>query len=170
MPVGLVPCAECGGWRGECLDPNPPCHGKVLRVQCRCENHNRCARCGEPFAQFRLNANHYDAGLGVIVHVPGFCALTHACAAPEGRRGRPGTMADLRALVCALVGICYDADTRQRFVAWLRSVRPTMAALAVMMVKMALRHTPVGEQAQSRYVLVGFQPDGEPLIDLRALS
>jgi len=49
-------------------------------------------------------------------------------------------------------------------------LRPTMAALAVMMVKMALRHTPVGEQAQSRYVLVGFQPDGEPLIDLRALS
>ena len=77
---------------------------------------------------------------------------------------------DLRALVCALVGICYDADTRQRFVAWLRSVRPTTADLAVMMVEMALRHTPVGEQGKSRYVLVGFQPDGEPLIDLRTVS
>jgi len=117
-----------------------------------------------------LNANHYDAGLDVIVHIPGFCALTHACAAPNGRRGQPGNMADLRALVCVLVGICYDADTRQRFVAWLRSVRPTTAALAVMLVEMALRHTPVGEQGQSRYVLVGFQPDGEPLIDLRAVS
>ena len=70
VPVGLVPCAECGGWRGECLDPNPPCHGKVLRMHCRCENQNRCARCGEPFAQFRLNANHYDARFDVIVHVP----------------------------------------------------------------------------------------------------
>ena len=171
VPVGLVPCAGCGGWRGECLDPNPPFHGKVLRVQCRCENRNRCARCGAPFAQFRLNANHYDARLDVIVHVPGFCALTHACAAPDGRRVPPGTMADLRALVCALVGICYDAGTRQRFVAWLRSVRPTTAALAVMMVEMALRHTPVGgEQGQSRYVLVGFQPDGEPLIELHAVS
>ena len=79
-------------------------------------------------------------------------------------------MADLRALVCALVGICYDAGTRQRFVAWLRLVRPTTADLAVMMVEMALRHTPVGEQGQSRYVLVGFHPDGEPLIDLRTVS
>jgi len=35
---------------------------------------------------------------------------------------------------------------------------------------MALRHTPVGEQGQYRYVLVGFQPDGEPLIDLRSLT
>jgi len=117
-----------------------------------------------------LNANHYDARLDVIVHVPGFCALTHACARPDGRRRQPGTMADLRALVGALVGICYDADTRQRFAAWLRSVRPTTADLAVMMVEMALRHTPVGEQGQSRYVVVGFQPDGEPLIDLRTLS
>src|SRR5437016_8630445 len=34
--VGLVQCADCGGWRGECLDPNPPCHGKLVRVHCRC--------------------------------------------------------------------------------------------------------------------------------------
>ena len=71
---------------------------------------------------------------------------------------------------CALVGICYDAGTRQRFVAWLRSVRPTTADLAVMMVEMALRHTPVGEQGQYRYVLVGFHADGEPLVELRAVS
>ena len=74
----------------------------------------------------------------------------------------PGNMADLRALVCALVGICYDAGTRQRFVAWLRSVRPTTADLAVMMVEMALRYTPLGEQGQYRYSLVVSSPTVNP--------
>lgn len=169
-PVGLVRCADCGGWRGECLDPSPQFQGKVVRVHCRCENHNRCARCGETFYRFRLNANHYDARLDVVVHVPGFCAMTHECAAPEGCRVKQGSMDDLRELVCDLVEICYDAGTRQRFVGWLRSVRPTLADMAIMVVEMALRHTPVGKTGEHRYSLSGFSSDGEPLINLHSVQ
>lgn len=166
-PVGLGQCADCGGWRGECLDPDTQFRGKVMRIHCCCENHNRCARCGGTFYRFRLNANHYDPRLDLVVHVPGYCAMTHECAAPEGCRVQQGSMHHLRELVCDLVEICYDAGTRQRFVAWLRSVRPTLADMSIMVLEMALRHTPVGNGHY--YSLIGFNADGEPLIDLRSL-
>jgi len=170
VPVGLIQCADCGGWRGECLDRDPQFQGKIMRVHCRCQNHNRCARCGQTFCRFRLNANHYDARLDLVVHVPGFCAMTHECVAPEGCRVKQGNMDELRELVCDLVEICYDAGTRQRFVGWLRSVRPTMADMAIIVVEMALRHTPVGKIGAHCYSLIGFSPDGEPLIDLQSVQ
>src|SRR5213078_223909 len=42
VPNGLSLCADCGLWKGQCLDPSPEFHGKVMRVCCRCENRNRC--------------------------------------------------------------------------------------------------------------------------------
>ena len=80
VPVGLVLCADCGFWKGQCLDPSPEFHGKVMRVCCRCENRNRCAACGETLYRFRLNANYYDPRADAVVHVPGFSGLSHQCA------------------------------------------------------------------------------------------
>jgi hypothetical protein len=76
----------------------------------------------------------------------------------------------LRELVCGFVEAEYDAPTRQCFSAWLRSVEPTKATLALMLVEMALRGTPVGTNGHRRYVLDGFSPDGEPIIDFRAVQ
>jgi len=69
-----------GRWKGQCLDPSPEFHGKVMRVCCRCENRNRCAACGETLYRFRLNANYYDQRDDAVVHVPGFSGLSHRCA------------------------------------------------------------------------------------------
>ncbi|MBA2564037.1 MAG: hypothetical protein H0V09_01270, partial [Gemmatimonadetes bacterium] len=79
VPVGLSKCVLCGRWRGECLDPSPVFAGKVMRVHCACENHNRCAWCGFPLYEWRLNANHFDEADGNVWHVPGFSAFGHRC-------------------------------------------------------------------------------------------
>lgn len=78
-PAGLARCAICGDWRGECLDPSPEFDGMVMAVHCRCDNRNRCARCGRTLYERRLNANFYDPHDGGIWHVPGFCGLSHRC-------------------------------------------------------------------------------------------
>jgi hypothetical protein len=79
VPNGLERCRRCGEWRGECLDPSEQFLGRLMRVHCRCENWNRCARCGERLYARRLNANYLNPDDGHIWHVPGFCALDHAC-------------------------------------------------------------------------------------------
>lgn len=84
FPRGLTQCATCREWRGECLDPSPQFAGMVMRAHCRCENHNRCARCGAQLYGARLNANYYNPQDGAIWHVPGFCGLSHRCGAPAG--------------------------------------------------------------------------------------
>ena len=83
VPMGLALCADCGLWKGECLDPSPEFSGKVMRVFCLCENRNRCARCGETLYRFRLNGNVYDVRTDTVVHVPGFSGLSHQCSADE---------------------------------------------------------------------------------------
>ena len=75
-----------------------------------------------------------------------------------------GPMDALYDLVLGMVETRYDAETRERFAAWLRSVSPTQGHMAVMMVEMALSGTPMGER---HLTLVEFTPDGEPLIDLQ---
>src|SRR5207247_434991 len=79
VPGGLVRCASCHDWKGECLDPNPRLPGLVVQVNCRCENDNCCARCGELLYDWRLGANYYDPQDGQVWHVPGFCAFRHRC-------------------------------------------------------------------------------------------
>jgi hypothetical protein len=69
-------------------------------------------------------------------------------------------------LVLGLIEERYDAQTRKRFAAWLRSVPPTVAHMAVMLVEMAIRGTPMGS---IRLTLAGFRLNGEPIIEpLRA--
>ena len=80
-----------------------------------------------------------------------------------------GPMDELYDLVLGLVESRFGAETRERFAAWLRSVKPTTAHLAVMLVEMAIRHTPIGTSGEC-YALAGFGPDGEPLIRLHSLQ
>jgi hypothetical protein len=76
---GLTRCFVCQSWAGASLDPHPRFHGQVMRVHCRCDNDNRCARCGKQLTEWKLNANYYDEGDGQVWHVPGFCGLSHRC-------------------------------------------------------------------------------------------
>lgn len=86
VPCGLERCTECDDWRGVCLDPSEAFAGMVMTVHCRCANHNRCARCGVPLFDRRLNANFYDPHDRGIWHVPGFCGLDHTCSGPLGAK------------------------------------------------------------------------------------
>ena len=79
IPRGLTRCPACSGFKGTCLDPSETFRGQVMRVHCHCDNWNRCARCGETLAEWRLNANYYDTADNQIWHVPGFCGLSHKC-------------------------------------------------------------------------------------------
>jgi len=73
-----------------------------------------------------------------------------------------GPMDDFYDLVLGMVEKRYDTATRDRFAAWLQSVRPTLAHLTVMITEMALSGTPMGDQYLT---LVGFSPQGEPRIN-----
>ena len=83
VPKGLFYCPTCNGWYGECLDPNPIFEGKVMKVYCRCQNNNLCARCKQPLSDYKLNANYLGED-GQIWHEPGFCGLSHLC--PDRRK------------------------------------------------------------------------------------
>jgi len=74
-----------------------------------------------------------------------------------------GPMEELYDLELNMVETRYDTETRERFAAWLQSVRPTLAHLTVMLTEMALSGTPMGQQYLT---LVGFSREGEPRIDL----
>lgn len=82
VPRGLVQCATCGEYRGICLGTAPayidPAEW-VTTVYCRCENHNLCARCSEPLAEWRLNANYLDRRDLDVWHLPAFCGFNHQC-------------------------------------------------------------------------------------------
>lgn len=79
VPPGLVCCGGCGEYRGECLGLAPHSAQSIARVYCRCENHNRCARCGNPLSDWRLRAHHFNRGDRKIWFTPGFCGMSHAC-------------------------------------------------------------------------------------------
>ncbi len=77
IPRGLLPCLVCGEWRGNCFDT---AHRElIVRVCCTCENDNRCARCGAPLYDRKLNANFLDLADLKVWHVPGFFGLNHLC-------------------------------------------------------------------------------------------
>ena len=73
-----------------------------------------------------------------------------------------GPMDELYDLVLGLVESRFGVETRDRFAVYLRSVRPTLAHMSIMMVEMALSGTPMGQQYLT---LVGFSPEGEPQIN-----
>jgi hypothetical protein len=67
-PRGLSQCPTCGEFKG-----------RVMRVHCVCENHNRCAACGDLLDARKLNANYFEKSDGQIWHVPGYCGFAHNC-------------------------------------------------------------------------------------------
>ena len=80
---GLAPCPTCGELAGDYLATQGEGNGdltrRVIRVFCRCENHNRCARCGEPLAERRLSAYHFVAETGSVCYVAAYRGLSHRC-------------------------------------------------------------------------------------------
>lgn len=85
-PAGLHACPRCGEHRGQCLDTVPQEMLHTLTVHCRCENINRCARCGDLLFERRLDANYYSRATGLVLFVPGGYARRHECAATGLRR------------------------------------------------------------------------------------
>ncbi len=84
-PPGLVRCDRCGWLRGDFLATNGEGNGdrtpRVVEVHCRCQNHNRCARCGGPLAATRLSAYRYDDDRRRVLYLAAYAALDHECAA-----------------------------------------------------------------------------------------
>jgi hypothetical protein len=86
---GLSPCTTCGDLAGDFLatqgegngDPMP----RVIRVSCRCDNQNRCARCGEPLAESRLSAYHFVRASGSVCYHAAYSAFGHRCPDEAGR-------------------------------------------------------------------------------------
>ena len=83
IPRGLRRCARCGAFRGDYLavrgegngDPTP----RVVPVHCRCENHNRCARCGEPLAEWRLSSYFLAEACRAVRYLAAYAGLGHRC-------------------------------------------------------------------------------------------
>ena len=59
---------------------------RVVRIHCRCENHNRCAACCEPLADTRLSAYGYDEARGSVYYLAAYAALSHRCRPEPGAR------------------------------------------------------------------------------------
>lgn len=78
-PRGLERCATCGEHRGWCLDPLRQEQSFILPVYCRCQNVNRCARCGHLLHSRRLDGNYYRPQDGLLIYVPGVAAAKHRC-------------------------------------------------------------------------------------------
>jgi hypothetical protein len=90
---GLVRCPTCGELAGDYLATQAEGNGdrrpRVIRVYCRCENHNRCARCGEPLAERRLSAYHFVEETGSVCYVAAYSAFSHRCRRQAERASRP---------------------------------------------------------------------------------
>jgi len=70
-------CSRCGALRGEL--PATPAMGRPHRVECRCANHNRCAGCLTPLAEWRLGSFYYDEAADRVAYLSPFAALGHRC-------------------------------------------------------------------------------------------
>jgi ribosomal protein L32 len=91
---GLDVCPTCGELAGDFLrtyDPGIRFSGpRILRVDCRCANHNHCARCGETLAAHRLSAYYWDSRSRGISYVAAYAAFGHRCPGLESEpNGRP---------------------------------------------------------------------------------
>ncbi|MGD0018149.1 MAG: hypothetical protein ABSD62_02750 [Candidatus Limnocylindrales bacterium] len=82
-PAGLSRCRECHCLRGDYLaldgQGNGDMRPRVIRVHCPCENHNRCAGCGETLADHRLSAYFWDEAQRKVWYVAAYSALGHDC-------------------------------------------------------------------------------------------
>ena len=83
VPTGLTRCVTCRWFSGDYLALSGEGDGdltpRVIRVHCSCENHNRCAGCGQTLADWRLSAYHYDEANGLVRYVAAYSAFSHCC-------------------------------------------------------------------------------------------
>ena len=81
---GLARCRTCGDLTGDYLATHGEGNGderpRVIRIHCGCDNHNRCARCGEPLDDRRLSAYYFDEDEDSVIYVAAYCGLDHRCA------------------------------------------------------------------------------------------
>lgn len=86
IPAGLRRCRTCRQLAGEFLavqgEGNGDMTPRVIRIHCRCENHNRCARCGEALAESRLSSYSYDEVEGAAWYLAAYAAFSHRCPSP----------------------------------------------------------------------------------------
>jgi hypothetical protein len=84
IPRGLQRCRECGVFRGDYLALDGEGNGdripRVVPVHCRCENHNRCARCRSLLSERRLSAYFFDEPSLSVRYLAAYAALGHRCA------------------------------------------------------------------------------------------
>lgn len=83
VPKGLEKCADCGHWRGECLDPSITDTYRrpaIVTISCACGNDTLCARCLEPLARFKINTCAWDVEARDVEFFPGFVGFEHSCA------------------------------------------------------------------------------------------
>ncbi len=80
LPTGLHRCPTCTGAAGEVVRGGAVASlGEVVRVWCACDNHNRCARCGDPLAHHRLSAWFWSDADAQAWHVAAHAAFSHRC-------------------------------------------------------------------------------------------
>lgn len=83
LPAGLSRCPQCHGLRGDYLalrgEGNGDMRPRVIRVHCRCENHNRCAGCGEALAEWRLSSYLWNEVKAKVSYQAAYSALSHRC-------------------------------------------------------------------------------------------
>ena len=83
MPAGLRRCRTCRLLAGDFLAVHGEGNGdrtpRVIPIHCRCDNHNRCARCGEPLARRRLSAYEYDEVEEKAMYLAAYAAFNHRC-------------------------------------------------------------------------------------------
>jgi hypothetical protein len=91
VPVGLARCAVCTAFRGEYLPSHQP--RLLVRVFCRCENHNRCARCLNPLERVSARRCLLRREQGARPPCPGVLCLESCMSAalrPANDDGRGG--------------------------------------------------------------------------------
>ncbi len=81
---GLVRCPTCRDLAGDFLATKGEGDGdmkrRVIRVHCRCENHNRCAWCGDHLADRRLSAYYFIEETAKVGYVAAYVSFSHRCA------------------------------------------------------------------------------------------
>ena len=75
LPTGLQRCLVCHDAAGDYLRGGT----EIVRVYCKCDNHNRCARCLQPLADRRLSAWFWDDEDGHAWHKAAYSAFSHHC-------------------------------------------------------------------------------------------
>lgn len=80
IPHSLTKCLVCGELKGECFYPESSYYSDMVwELSCKCDNDNLCAACGMPLFHHKPDSCYYDKEVRGILHVAGYCVLSHVC-------------------------------------------------------------------------------------------